>query len=92
MRRTHADTTNMSIALLKLVYVCNALRFLDGAAIHSGRTRNVAHAGRARRGRGDHLDLYRKSRDLSFWSLLDPYRSAFVLPIPTCAIEVQKRG
>jgi hypothetical protein len=67
MRRTNADTTTPHF------YICNPLRFLDEAAVHSGRTRNVAHVGRARRGRGDHLDLYRESIDFLFRSLLRTY-------------------
>jgi hypothetical protein len=48
-------------------YICNPLRFFDEVAIHGGSTRNVAYVGRARRGRGDHLDLYREYiRPLSF--------------------------
>jgi hypothetical protein len=86
MRRTNADTTTPHF------YICNPLRFLDEAAVHGGRTRNVAHGGRARRRRGNHLDLYRKSiRPLLLLSC--SYRwPVFVVSTPTFDIEVKTRG
>ena len=90
MRRTNADatTTPDSLSLSKLHYIGIAFRFFGRAAVHSGRTRNVAHVGRARSRWGDHLDLYRECIGLfsrrQFLSIV-----CFVLPTHKVGIEVE---